>query len=248
LPPTQAQPRKAAGARTRASQNVLRDAILKIIYPAEGEFRARAVCTRSRGRWTSKHRSWKNGRHMQAESPAEKAAMTLLDADPSVLGYCEQPLVIRYVLNGQVHIHYPDLLVDRARQQLRPLWEVKDKAADIDPFTQARTDFLIGALPQLGYEYRLVLGENLRQGSRLTNSRKLLDLGHWPVSEIDREHIRKILLAKAAIAWKWAVNGDLGPRGQKTLCRLTLEGMIGFDLDQPWTPSTQFTLITTTQE
>lgn len=63
------------------------------------------------------------GRMVQWESHNELNAYRLLDANPAVRAFHEQPLVIHYKLGGESHIHYPDTLVDLGTS--RELWEVK---------------------------------------------------------------------------------------------------------------------------
>src|SRR5205814_2674316 len=57
------------------------------------------------------------------ESLLERDEMYLLDFDPFVTFWCEQPLKIRYVLNGKIHFYTPDLEVHRLA--VKQLVEVK---------------------------------------------------------------------------------------------------------------------------
>jgi hypothetical protein len=53
------------------------------------------------------------GRMIQWECFHELNALRLLDADEAVTACHEQPLTIRFVLDGKARIRYPDLLVER---------------------------------------------------------------------------------------------------------------------------------------
>lgn len=217
-----------------------RGAVLEIAFPEGGRLRARAVVSRSKARETGKHPSWKVGRMLQWESPAERDAFQLLDADPRVRAYCEQPVAIRYKLNGEVHTHIPDILVETAGA--RELWEVKYASDAADPFVRARTSLLERSLPRWGFTYRLVLAEELARQPRLSNVRTLLKYGRNPVSDLERERLRRLLLIAPSIRWDAALNGALGPRGAAIVCRLTLEGVLSLDLEQPLGPDSQFCL------
>lgn len=211
---------------------------LKITHPACG--RARNVISRSRTRGTGMYPSWKMGRMVHWESPNELNAFRLLDADPTIRSFQEQPLAIRFELQGETHLHYPDLLIEW-RDGRRALWEIKPTRKAMRPQTTARTRYLQAALPSVGFQYRMVLAEELRREPRLSNALTLLKYGRMPIGEVERECVRQLLAAVRVIRWASAVNGDLGPRGRPILCRLALEGVLSFDRDQPLTSGTAFT-------
>lgn len=215
------------------------EAALEVILPKDGKTRSRTVVSRSRACGTGKYPSWKMGRMVQWESPNELNALRLLDADPAANSFQEQPLVIRYQLQGEAFLHYPDLLVEWDNGR-RELWEIKPAREAALPQVSARTEFLKSALPRLGFEYRMLIAEDLKQEPYLSNALVLLKYGREPVGNADRERIRQILQAVPAIRWASAVKGDLGPRGRAILCRLTLEGSLFFDRGQKLTELTAF--------
>ncbi len=81
--------------------------VLEISFPENGVLRARKVVTRSRARSTIKYPSWKNGRMCQAESGNECNAFRLLDCDPTVNWFSEQPCQIRFGDGRSVLRHFP---------------------------------------------------------------------------------------------------------------------------------------------
>lgn len=193
--------------------------------------RSRKVVTRSRARPTGKYPSWKMGRMLQWESVAELNAMRLLDVDPSVCSFAEQPLVVRYALNGDSRIHYPDLLVVRDGGP-KELWEIKtEKDADREDVAE-RTELLRASLPSHGYFYQMIHAEELRQQPRLSNAIEILKWGRTPITELEREQVRALLTQRPAVTWGAAVSGVLGPSGRHLLARLVLEGMLAFDLNE----------------
>ena len=203
--------------------------------------RSRKVVTRSRARPTGKFPSWKMGRMLQWESVGELNAMRLLDADHSVHSFAEQPAVVRYALNGETRIHYPDLLVTR-EGGLKEFWEVKPEKEAAREEVAARTTLLQAALPSYGYEYRMVCAEELRRQPRLSNALEILKWGRRPITAVERERIRAILNRLPAVTWGAAVSGALGRSGRHSLCRLVLEGTLAFDVNEKLRLDTQFTL------
>jgi hypothetical protein len=180
------------------------------------------------------------GRMIQWEFVHELNAFRLLGADPAVSAYHEQPLTIRFVLGGKTRIRHPDLLVEW--RQRRELWEIKPEIGRMDPSLAEETRFLENALPKVGFLYRLIEAEDLAREPRLSNALTLLNYGRKGVSDVAREHVRRILLTAPAIPWTSATNGDLGARGCEVLCRLALEGFLSFDMDRQLTAMTPFSL------
>lgn len=220
--------------------------ILEIIYPKAGKVRARAVVSRSGSKATRKRPSWKMGRMMQCESPHERNAVVLLDVCPEVTAFYEQPLAVRYRMNGEAHTHYPDLLVEYG--QRRELLEVKTWRDANSPDVAARTRILESHLPEHGFTYRIATAEELKREPRLSTALGLLKHGWAPISAIDREHVRQILQSAPHITWASALSGDLGPRGCAVLARLVLEGVLQIDMEQPLTGSARFTWCSSSKE
>ena len=218
----------------------LSDRIVSIEYPEDGEVRARKVVTRSKARSTTKYPSWKMARMTQCESSYELFAHRLLDANSAVRSFTEQPLTIRYILAGVAHRHYPDILVQLTSGS-QELWEVKSKKEAVEPEIQARTSFLQAALPDYGFAYRIVLGEDLCREPRMSNVRQMLTWGRSSISLLEYELMRGALALKPSISWAEA-QSILGPRGRYIVARHVLEGSLTFDLDAKLTPATVFTV------
>ena len=235
-----------SGSRADLPIDQSRDRVLEIIFPEAGKVRSRTVVSRSRHRSTGKFPSWKMGRMMQCESLPERNAFRLLDACPAVTAYYEQPLIVRYVMDGILHTHYPDLLVEIGCR--RELWEIKPFRAAIEPETAARTRLLESTLPAHGFTYHMVTAEELAREPRLSTAIELLKHGRRPVSETEREHTRQLFLAASHITWAAANGGDLGPRGRAVLSRLALEGVLVFDGEQPLTSFTKFSWCPSAEE
>src|SRR6185312_11832276 len=125
--------------------------IHSIEFPPDGKLRFRKIVRRSNHRPTGKYPSWKAQRMLQWESTNELNAFRLLDADPSVIAFAEQPARISYSIAGVTHVHFPDILV--VTHSSRSFWEVKPNFNAALPEIQERTNFLSRELQGYGYEY-----------------------------------------------------------------------------------------------
>ncbi len=210
-----------------------------LLYPEDGEIRSRTVVSRSRARSTGKYPSWKMSRMIQCESIPELNVARLLDADPEIAAFSEQPLTICYSLGSTSHRHYPDFKVEW-KSGAKELWEVKPAANANLPDVVERTRYLQDMLPDTGFTYRMVIAEEVSSGPYLENARTLLRYGRTPVSEVRREQIRRLLLSVPVITWGSVKRGDIGERGRNILARLALEGAITFDRSVRITDDTQF--------
>jgi hypothetical protein len=206
--------------------------IIRIEYPNTGKLRARKVTSRSKSISTGKHPSWKMGRMMQHESRHELHAFMLLDANPDVLSFFEQPCIIHYMLDGIMHKHFPDILVEFTSG--KELWEVKEWADAVDPVVSRRTEMLTAELPAWGFTYRVVLADDLAKQPRLANINKLLLFGNRPVPIIEREQIRQAFLSEGSIPWCSFMEAEsLDARYYAS--RLILEGMLMVNLEDQLT-------------
>ncbi|HOY83418.1 hypothetical protein [Piscinibacter sp.] len=210
--------------------------ILAIEYPAAGELRMRKVTYRSRVTPTGKYPSWKMKRMLQFETPPESDAMCTVDANALAKALGEQPARITYLMDGELHLHYPDLEVDWGTA--RELWEVKTTTEASDPAVIRRTELMTESLVIFGYGYRLVTDSQLKSGYRLKNSRTLLRHGRRSISPVERERLRRLLEETRGITWGAVLEGVLGDWGRAHACRLVLEGFLRFDLDKPLLPET----------
>lgn len=207
--------------------------IISIQHLQPGQDRARRVVSRSNHRPTGKYPSWKMERHVQWESPNELNAYRLLDADPSVMRFQEQPLEIIYELDGVMHHHFPDTLVET--QSGKALWEIKPRQWAMTPKNTMRAALMTSELPKYGYEYRLVIAEELRRQPRLNTVLTLLQWGRQDIPLVDRERLRLHFVNTPSVTWDAVLNGELGPDGRRYVSRLLLEGALSYDMDQPLT-------------
>ena len=212
--------------------------IRSILFPAPGQMRSRKVVSRSNARSAGKYPSWKMGRMMHWESGNELNAFRLLDCDPNVTSYSEQPCRIAYLMDGVERIHFPDILVTTTGG--KQLWEVKPRSNALEPEVLARAGFLSRVLPRWGYEYRTVLAEDLARQPRLGNAKLLLSLGKRAVTDCEWEDVRRTMAEQESLVWSEACAGNYGPKGREILCGLVLSGVLAIDMNVPISLTTEF--------
>jgi hypothetical protein len=168
---------------------------------------------------------------IQWESPHELNAYRLLDCDSAVVSFQEQPLEIRYEMNGEVHRHYPDVLVQRHSGD--ELWEVKTQADAIRSEVAERTALMTAELPRFGFRYRMMLAEDLGGQPTLVNALLILQHGRCAISIQERQLVLRFFNAHQEIRWGDVKAGLLGTKGRMCVCRLLLEGVLNLDISQP---------------
>ena len=213
--------------------------IIRITFCCGGQIRSRRVVTRSRSCPTGKYPSWKMGRMVQWESRNELHAFRLLDCDPKVMTFREQPCEIVYRQNGVERRHYPDVYVETTGS--KELWEIKPSSKASQDVIAARSALLRDGLKPYGFIYRVVLDCDLAKQPRLQNVDILLRFGRRPLTEFERERIRQDLQRLGSLRWSDVCRGVCGTKGREVVCRLVLEGVLAFDVDRPLSPNTHFT-------
>jgi hypothetical protein len=224
------------------SFNAPPDKILGLRLPEPGEHRARKVISRSKERGTGKYPSWKVGRMIHWESPHELNVFRQLDANPEVTEFGEQPLVVDYWMDGIQHKHYPDVKV--TLRQVKELWEIKTRADATDPIVINRTNLMTKGLPHFGYQYRMVIADEISKSVQLKNALTLLRFGRADIPLLERERLRALLTKVQGTTWGAILAGAFGPRGRKLASRLILEGDLRFDFNNLLCEDTYLELVT----
>ena len=174
---------------------------------------------------------------MQWESIHELNAFRLLEVNPEVKTFQEQPCVIHYVLDGISYRHYPDILVQT--QTAREIWEIKPIEEANKPEVISRTKFLEAALPDHGYQYRVLLGEDLGRKIRLDNIKALLDCNRLTIAPLVREKIRQIFSTVSTLTIGTLQECLQGEISQKEIYRLIIEGDLFCNMETPFSSTTQ---------
>jgi hypothetical protein len=184
-----------------------------IIFPEAGLVRSRNVVSRSNARSTGKYPSWKMGRMLHWESNHELNAFRLLDCDPNVTSFSEQPCKVVYVIDGVQRTHYPDILV--STKEGKQLWEVKLRSAALAPEVEERTACLSLALPRWGYRYQTVLGEDLASQPRLNNANLILSYGSRAVTDCEWDTLEGLFPRRVLWSGRRPVPGITAQRADR---------------------------------
>ncbi len=178
--------------------------------------------------------SVKTGRVAWYEALTERDFMYLLDFDPAVVSWWEQPLQMRYSHDGKTHRYTPDLEVHRTSK--KQIVEVKPK----DKVESGEWDFLFRTAACIcepeGYEFIVVTDEQIREQPKLNNVKKLWKYARTPVGSREQvlcaDYFQQRQVAEITL-------GDL-QRFFKTkhapvqaLYALLFWGALDFDLKQP---------------
>ena len=126
-----------------------------------------------------KFSSVKTGRVSWYESLLERDYMYLLDFDLEVKSWHEQPLRIRYNLDGKTHFYTPDLEIHRGSK--KQIVEVKSQ----DQVDSGKWDCLFRIATSIckeeGYEYVVVTDKMIRQQPKLENIKRLWKYARTPL-------------------------------------------------------------------
>lgn len=211
------------------------------IHWADGEsVRARKVVSRSNSRVTGKFPSIKVGRMVHWESQIERDAILLLDVDPEIVAFREQPARIVYAQDGELKEHYPDLYVETKTSVAFVEVKTDKDAEDLD--VKLRTALLTRLLAVQGIGYAVLVESEIRKNPRLKNAQYIHRYGKQPIDVYEEERIRNIFLDRKVITWGDVHLGALGKYGVAHVCRLLMEGRVHLNMGTEWSEDMEVTL------
>jgi hypothetical protein len=173
----------------------------------------------------------------EAESLSEYLAFQILDADPSICRFREQPVKIVYRVDGELRTHYPDILIERSSK--KELWEIKSDLDEEPTDVFRRTELLKVLLAEKGFRYRLISGVDLKQSAELHNSKLLLKFGRYSINVIALESARLLLESNGVRQSDFLIYKDI-VKDKSLLYSLVLKGIVTFDQSQRIEPKTLF--------
>ena len=130
-------------------------------FPSEENGRARKVVRRSNHGHVFKFASKKCRRIIELESVLEYDRAILLEMDPDVLAFQEQPFRIDYADQGKIHKIFPDFLVER-RNGLLTVEEVKPEAKASLPEFSRRFSIERVLVAKRGYSFSVLTENEIR--------------------------------------------------------------------------------------
>lgn len=139
----------------------------------------------------------KNGSSVAFESTLERDFFLILEFDPTVLDYWEQPVRIEYEARGRIRTYTPDVFVRHLRDaipginlrpwlcEVKPLAVLRAEKAALEPKFRAAEEFA----RKRGWEFRVFTEREIR-GPYLENAKFLLPYRNAPP---DTAHVRLLL-------------------------------------------------------
>lgn len=176
--------------------------------------------------------SIKNDKMVWWESQLERDYLYLLEIDPDVLGYEEQPLKVRYSLNGEIRKYTPDLRV--VRHNRRQIVEIKDeKTANEEEYVELFRR-VAPICQQKGYEFVVVTERAIRNQPMLKNIKLIYKYAKTVVSSEHQIYIHVLFERKEILTLEEVIQG-LALRGIKenVAYACIYNGILSVDLSQP---------------
>lgn len=140
--------------------------------------------------------SFKLGRMVDFESLIERDLIFLLDFEPEVETFCEQPLTIEYQDEGKVRHYTPDFHAIKKGRNI--LMECKPEKFVQTAKNQRKFRAGQSWCATRGWIYQLVTDQDLYSGYRLQNIKHLTQFARYSISPAMRHSIRTFLLATSA--------------------------------------------------
>jgi hypothetical protein len=200
------------------------------------EIRSRRVVSRSNHRVTGKYPGLKSQRMHYWESSIELDAFILLDYDKDVVGFSEQPALIRYG-QDQSQKHYPDLLVSYGTNKI--FVEVKDDDDALSDEVVDRTETITPALAKQGYGYSVWKSSEIRSNRiLLENLRVLLRFGRTAISKTCATNVLKWVEAQSPTYWRDVPASSQQDCSLASVSRLILKTYLSISMTEPIHPGT----------
>lgn len=143
--------------------------------------------------------AWVKGRlqNVQWESRLERDAIYIAAVNPFISAIQEQPFVVRYRLDGQLHEYTPDLWLLCRRKPL--VVEVKEAAEASLPENQARFAEIARVLAIYEVDFTVWTETEIRREPLLRNARYVLRFRSYPFEQDDSCSVTKLLEARGPL-------------------------------------------------
>jgi len=189
---------------------------------------------------TGKFPSLKLGRMVQFESLLELDFIHLLEYDPTVTHYEEQPLTIEYQFDGKTRRYTPDFHVTRSKNHT--LVECKpDRFVDTDE-NQRKFAVAEAWCAERGWQFQVATAAAIRGGSRLQNIKFLHQFARREVSPSIRARLYTELPASEQLPLSVLAAAVDPDNGLAAIYGLVWRGELTLPIDDaPLTPDTPVT-------
>jgi hypothetical protein len=177
--------------------------------------------------------SLKMGRLVCWESQIERDYIYLLEFDPAVISYAEQPLRISYHLDGKERYYTPDFLVKRADKSI--IVEVKPEEDAQEEVNQRLFHIASAICGRDNYEFVLITDTMIRVQPRLDNIKLLTRYQRIPINDPHYQIVCCELFSKLSEVSLREVMQFYASRslGKQVVFSLLYWGVLAVDLMQP---------------
>lgn len=206
---------------------------------------ARKITNAGTTKLIGKFPSLKMGRIVWYESLLERDYFYLLELDPDVVSYREQPGRIYYVLKGKGHHYTPDLLVER--QHVKQIVEVKPKRKTAEENFLRLFRLAEEVCRREGYEFKVATEEMIRVQPRLNWVKLLYKYARTPILPQHQVGCHE-LFAEKEQAPLGEVTEFFTSRGgdQRVVYALIYHGLLSINLSEPLSRDVNVRLSATT--
>lgn len=199
--------------------------------------RSRKVVKRSNHGHVYKFASQKCGRTIQLESGLEYDLAVILEFDPGVILFQEQPFQLEIIFDDKLRTVYPDLMVFRDDGSTQVI-EVKPAEKAQLPNIRKKFELEHQVLESVGYQFKVITEHDIRSGFSLKNSRKLLPFRRISVGTLVRETVLSALKWRPMTAKELLL--QINGLTFETLFALVAHGIISTSLSVELTPQSLF--------
>ncbi|HEV2912597.1 MAG TPA: TnsA endonuclease N-terminal domain-containing protein [Pyrinomonadaceae bacterium] len=166
------------------------------------------------------------------ESLLEEALMYLLDFDPGVRRFREQPCRIRYILDGKTRHYTPDILVERVNE--KQIIEVKPKKKVMNEKYDLLFRIILPICEEAGYRFKVFTEEMIMQQPMLNNIKALWSYARTPLYPqhqiFSREFLQENPLVSLGEVFESFQQKNIP---KQVVYALLFWGLIDFDLTEP---------------
>lgn len=196
------------------------------------EIRSREVVRPTTHRYVGRYSSVKNQRMVHWESKLERDQIVLLEIDPEVLAYAEQPTPFFYEIDGKQHKYTPDFLVHSRRGSF--VVEVKAAKFAERPDWREHLEFLQELVEENGLRYVVATEQSIRREPRLRNANRILRYRGCSFDDtLKREILTAIQNDHALSITRLETKLGIDDLYAET-CVLIAAGLLSVDLNKPF--------------
>lgn len=194
---------------------------------------------KSKGKYPGYFPSLKMDRMVGVESTLERDQALLLDFDPSVKAFVEQPEEIDYRDGLKWRSYTPDFLTVRADG--RTYFEVKPEAKAVKPKYVRKFLLVRSVLEARGDRFRVVTEMTIRRQPRLQTLERIHYFARLNISDAEATDILKTVRRQCDAPLHELVAFLSSRDAMQVICRLVVLGGLRVDLSRPFGPASIIT-------